>query len=182
MRKLNGVMRIHDSMINGLKDLIEYIPYDNISVVEIGVFLGESTEIFAKSNKVSSIIAVDPHEFKYDTIKWCLPEVLEDVHDDFVNNVVNVYPKVKYLRMYSEDAVKTIEDKSIDLVYIDADHREEFVTKDIQMWLSKLKSGGYMSGHDYADGVDQGGVIKAVLKTIGEPDKVFQDYSFIKRV
>ena len=51
-----------------------------------------------------------------------------------------------------------IDDKSIDFVYIDADHEYESVRKDIAAWHPKIRRGGIISGHDYSSS----GVYKAV--------------------
>ena len=37
----------------------------------------------------------------------------------------------------------------LDFVYIDANHRYEFVASDILVWYQKVKSGGLVCGHDY---------------------------------
>ncbi|OFY64760.1 MAG: hypothetical protein A2Y71_06205 [Bacteroidetes bacterium RBG_13_42_15] len=41
-----------------------------------------------------------------------------------------------------------IKNRSLDFVFIDADHEYESVVKDIQAWTPKLKSNGMISGHD----------------------------------
>lgn len=62
-------------------------------------------------------------------------------------------------RLCSEDASKLFEDKYFDFVFIDADHRYEAVIKDIEYWIPKVKSKGYICGHDYPS---RPGVLKAV--------------------
>lgn len=47
------------------------------------------------------------------------------------------------------EMAETMPDESIDLVYVDALHTLEAVTKDINAWYPKVKRGGIMSGHDY---------------------------------
>lgn len=49
----------------------------------------------------------------------------------------------------SEDAYRDIPDKSLDFVYIDANHSYDFVILDIILWTRKVKPGGIVSGHDY---------------------------------
>lgn len=46
------------------------------------------------------------------------------------------------------DAAKYVADRSLDFVFIDADHSEEGCYADIIAWLPKLKSTGYILGHD----------------------------------
>lgn len=50
-----------------------------------------------------------------------------------------------------------------DAVFIDADHREEFVARDIAAWWPNVKEGGILCGHDY----DEPGVKAAVNKAFG---------------
>jgi hypothetical protein len=40
---------------------------------------------------------------------------------------------------------------SLDLVFIDADHSYEGVKADIKAWRGKVKPGGWLGGHDYAN-------------------------------
>ena len=53
------------------------------------------------------------------------------------------------LRAYSMDAVQQFEDKSLDFVYVDANHRIPAVVDDICAWLEKVRPGGIVAGHDY---------------------------------
>lgn len=56
-------------------------------------------------------------------------------------------------------------DASVDFVFIDADHSYEAVRNDIQAWWGKVRSGGYLCGHDYAvygDATGQWGISRAV--------------------
>jgi cephalosporin hydroxylase len=49
----------------------------------------------------------------------------------------------------SVDVAKTIEDESLDWVYIDADHRYEAIKADLEAYFPKVRKGGVVSGHDY---------------------------------
>ena len=64
------------------------------------------------------------------------------------------------IRKSSLEAAKDFQDESCDVVYIDMEHTYEAVKEDIQAWLPKVKTGGYISGHDYIKGWP--GVMKAV--------------------
>ncbi len=53
------------------------------------------------------------------------------------------------IRMLSSEAAKQFEDRSLDFVFIDAEHDYNSVKNDILSWLPKIKNGGYIGGHDY---------------------------------
>lgn len=63
---------------------------------------------------------------------------------------------------YSFDVANKLENNSIDLIFIDADHSYEAVKKDIVAYTPKLKENGILSGHD----IDYPGVNKAVTELI----------------
>jgi hypothetical protein len=67
----------------------------------------------------------------------------------------------RVLRLESELAANQVENYSLDFVFIDADHSYEGVQRDITIWLPKVKSGGWLSGHDYGT-VPHPGVKQAV--------------------
>lgn len=50
---------------------------------------------------------------------------------------------------WSLDAAKEIADESLDFVYIDANHKFDYVMEDIIAWTRKVRKGGIVSGHDY---------------------------------
>ena len=40
-------------------------------------------------------------------------------------------------------------DRSVEFVYVDADHSFDKCWDDIVSWMPKIKPGGWMAGHDY---------------------------------
>ena len=56
---------------------------------------------------------------------------------------------VSFYRFFSSDAVKQFSDNSLDFVYIDGNHRLDYVCQDIINWTEKVKPGGIIAGHDY---------------------------------
>lgn len=66
----------------------------------------------------------------------------------------------------SFDRAKEFADKSIDFCFIDANHTYEFVSRDIEAYLPKMKPGGVIAGHDY--NFQHPGVIKAVNEAFVE--------------
>ena len=47
-------------------------------------------------------------------------------------------------------------DESLDWVYIDANHRYEYVKENLEIWTPKVKKGGICAGHDYDNPKSQG--------------------------
>ncbi len=65
--------------------------------------------------------------------------------------------------MRSHEAARTIPNRALDFVFIDADHSEEGCRSDIETWLPRLKPGGLLCGHDYGNtDFPKFGVTKAV--------------------
>jgi hypothetical protein len=57
--------------------------------------------------------------------------------------------RVEFIRKYSMDATQDIKNRSLDFVYIDANHGLPWVMDDICAWEKKVRKGGIVSGHDY---------------------------------
>ena len=64
----------------------------------------------------------------------------------------------------STEAAKQFADRSIAFCFIDAGHLEAEVEQDIRSWLSKIRPGGVLAGHDYCDA--HPGVVRAVDKLL----------------
>lgn len=69
-------------------------------------------------------------------------------------------------RMSSLEASQRVADRSLDWAYIDADHTFNSVMQDILLWAPKVRDGGVLWGHDYAN-FYRAGVIQAVLAYTG---------------
>jgi hypothetical protein len=53
------------------------------------------------------------------------------------------------IRSFSMDALRLIQDGSLDFVYVDANHEFQAATNDIAEWARKVRVGGIVAGHDY---------------------------------
>lgn len=103
---------------------------------EIGVDHGNFTEKFL--NTGLEMYAVD---------SWAGRERLyQRVKKRFWGN-----KKCHIVRKTSMEAVEDFPSRSLDFVYIDADHRFPFVAQDIYYWYWRVKRGGIIAGHDYED-------------------------------
>ena len=118
--------------------------------VEVGVCLAHTTEAFAKGIKnLKKLYAVDnyPTFVDWDGSDWNKDR--QDLMKKAAQEKMLAYKdKVEFLHVSSEEFVKTIEDESLDFVFIDGDHSFEAALKDFQNYYPKVKKGGIFGGHD----------------------------------
>ncbi len=103
-------------------------------VAEIGIATGATT---------SYLLNLCPQLERY---------VAVDVYLGHIRVMEKEHPNLDLLEMDSVQAAQQIEDGSLDLVFIDADHAYESVMADIIAWLHKVRPGGVICGHDYWQG------------------------------
>lgn len=118
--------------------------------VEVGVCLAHTTEAYAKGIKnLKKLYAVDnyPTFVDWDGSDWNKDR--QDLMKKAAQEKMLAYKnKVEIHHVPSEEFVKTIEDESLDFVFIDGDHSFEAALKDFQNYYPKVKTGGIFGGHD----------------------------------
>jgi hypothetical protein len=120
---------------------------------EIGVEKGLYSEVLCKANPNLHLSCVDPwHISAYEPGIERVDYVQEKYDQRYKETVDRLAPyNCTIIRKKSLDAVKEFEDNSLDFVYIDANHDFVNFTNDLHCWKKKVRSGGIVSGHDYAD-------------------------------
>lgn len=150
----------------------------NFKMAEIGCYAGESTTAFAYI--AGEVIAIDPWVNGYDPDDLSSEKFpMKEVEHSFDQRIKG-YKNIKKYKMTEEEAIKYFNKKLFDIVYLDAVHKMGATRDGINRWIKKIKSGGYIAGHDFCG--YWGEVVDAVLGTIGLPDKVFTDGSWIKQL
>ena len=144
------------------EDIFGWFDYDNIykhvvntfeegHFIEVGCFLGKSSAYMLveiiNSGKNIHFDMIDTFD------RW---EGVNNSYEQFKeNNPIAFIRKYKdrfrVLKVASIFASKLYEDNSLDFVFIDASHDYENVLADITAWFPKVKHGGIIGGHDYAD-------------------------------
>lgn len=163
-----------------LQSICEYIKdCSNKSMIEIGCFAGESTEIWCKNFK--KVYAIDPWALGkgYD-LKDCASQNISDSIEQAFDQRLSKFNNFEKIKNFSYNAHSLFEAESVDFLYIDGEHTYNGVKKDIEMFLPKIKPDGFICGHDYKPTWQ--GVIDAVNENLGKPDKVFDDCSWIKKI
>lgn len=151
---------------NAFKFLVDSVP-DGGTFVECGAWLGKSSAYLCDLAKDRlNVFIVDSWQGSVNEVETYHKLAQEtDIFKIFLDNMGE--RKFTPIRKLSHEAVLEFEDESCDVVYIDMEHTYEAVCKDIDMWLPKVKVGGYLSGHDYNPG-SWPGVVQAVNEKLGD--------------
>jgi len=142
---------------------------------ELGVFEGTLSAFLLKKLPIQTLYCVDCWEHYPDFTAILNPKGktynsdMDELFNTYRQNVSRFEKRIQTLRMFTTEAVKHIEDESLDFIFIDANHAYEYVKKDIEDWLPKVKKGGLISGHDY--GKARFGVTEAVKESFGNKFK-----------
>jgi predicted O-methyltransferase YrrM len=148
-------LKVTSMPIKGFLGLIENNYKENMVVAEIGTYVGATTSVAATLVKKMNgkYLAIDWFKGSEETTGAHKDGTLdnESVLDIFKNNIkkAQVDDIVEIYNMTSLEAAKVIPDKSIDICFIDADHRYKNVKADILAYLPKIKPGGIICGHDF---------------------------------
>lgn len=133
-------------------------------IVEVGSFLGRSTAALADNAPDSTVYAVDnwTGSMQDNSAGWWALVMLDREPDwlytKFLDNkAANVVPT----RMDSFTAAEYFKTmgRRFSMIFLDDDHEENWLKREIQAWAPLLADGGVLCGHDYCTGW---GVIPAV--------------------
>jgi hypothetical protein len=151
-------------------------------IVEIGSFKGKSTVFIARAmKKTNRLTAIDPHLLTYagderdldgryrnEVTSW--DDFQRTLHEWKLQDTVDV------VRDYSHEVVKRW-NAPIAFLWIDGDHREESVSRDIADWIDRVAPGGFAGFHDTHPGhAGHGGPRKALEKARFLADHGFETW------
>lgn len=146
------------------------------SILEIGTFVGGSTQLLAKNNQHVIVHTVDLNTFENNLPMlqemkkiYNLPNLLDTdlleiqkLHVEDFSNII----------LHTGDS-KSLDLNNLSLVFIDGDHNEEGVTADLEYAWNRLTPGGYIFGDD----ANNAGVYKAFAKFARKQDIELTMYS-----
>lgn len=130
--------------------------------VEIGVFRGQFSYHLLDTWECERLTSVDPwKEFASDDyVDVC--NLAQDKHErnfqETLTRLSSFGERSRVLRSTSLEGAEDFGERTLDFVYLDAQHHYEAVREDIRAWYPKLRRGGVLGGHDYLDGVISSGV------------------------
>ena len=157
-----------DSVIKLIRD------YHCRVFAEIGVFRAVLAKEVIKRCHLQRYYLIDPwRPFRGEGTQPYIEAITQDQWDDMCREVyieLGVCPEVRIIRLDSVRASRlflpNLRFRSIDMVFIDADHSYEAAKQDIEAWYPLIKKGGIISGHDYGS---YQGVIRAVNERFKKP-------------
>jgi predicted O-methyltransferase YrrM len=117
----------------------------NGTAVEVGTFSGENAVIMA--GYFNRVITVDPWMNGYDKNDHASNADMAEVEKKYLERTES-FTNISHIKLSSVEASKQFDDGSIDLVYLDGDHRTEALVADIDAWKPKVRPGGILAGHD----------------------------------
>lgn len=144
----------------------------NLIGAEIGVECGENAKVMFEELDIKTLYLIDV----FDTYSDLMYEKMIDhgvvrskeegkaCYNGAVRNLHEYMDRITWIIDLSENAVDKINEE-LDFVYIDGNHRYEYVKKDIVLYFQKVKAGGVIGGHDFKAG--EKGVIQAVTEFFG---------------
>jgi hypothetical protein len=153
--------------------LLERLPKGGVCA-EIGVWKGDFSERILAVVRPARLHLIDPWQAvagqDYESARYggklaegqaemdaIYAAVLERFARERRNGIVEVH------RLTSAEAAERFRDGDLDFVYIDGNHRYEFVKADLEAYAPKLRPGGFLAGDDYGvEGWWEDGVTRAV--------------------
>lgn len=131
-----------------------------IKIFEQNNILGKGAEIGSYEGRYANSILKDWSGKLYLVDVW-RPLNIEDYRDssnqynykNIINNCLdNIRDHENRCYMIRSDSVAASElfqNESLDFIYIDANHKYEYVKQDMETWFPKLRKNGIFAGHDY---------------------------------
>ena len=120
---------------------------------EIGVWRGELSRCLLEEISNLSLYLVDPWrsfaDYHAEGMIAYSEEGWHDALEETRNAVSRFSQRAIIKRLTSSEAAKQIADRSLDFVFIDANHAYDHVVTDLDLWTLKVKSFGIICGHDY---------------------------------
>jgi hypothetical protein len=137
-----------------IPSIIEKFGFKNF--IEIGVAFAGHLDYILQNTNVQKAFGIDPYflqQTSTDSFSFDSKNYDQNDYDNlyvFANERLGKHGnRVQLLRETSNTAESRFEGASIDIVFIDAEHTYSGVKHDIEIWETKVKKGGIISGHDY---------------------------------
>ncbi len=126
----------------------------NIRLIEIGVYHANNARECLKNFDIFLFVLIDPYiALDYYAKRYGSKKLVKKNKKIAHHNLKQFENKKKtkliWIEETSEEAAKKLENNFFDIVYIDGNHQYDYVFKDIENYIPKLKKGGIIIGDDF---------------------------------
>tara|TARA_Y100000310_G_scaffold254968_1_gene262192 strand:+ start:1949 stop:2542 length:594 start_codon:yes stop_codon:yes gene_type:complete len=141
-------------MISKFIELVQKERIRGMTIAEIGCWTGEMAKLYLPIIEQEGGHAIliawfkgnvtcreGPHQYR--------PDKADKVFNELNENISGYLDRVTILRMETYEAAKYIKDETLDICFIDADHRYSSVARDIDLYFPKVIRQGILCGHDF---------------------------------
>lgn len=138
-------------MTNTRSELVNLLPEKSVGC-ELGVFRGDFSRVLLDSGKFKLLYLVDPFQGEIesgDKDGWNIEKYNGDFLYDMVDREFNS-STCQVVRKDSLSFLRNQPDSFFDFIYVDTNHQYEQTVKELDLALFKIKSGGFICGHDYS--------------------------------
>lgn len=138
--------------------LLARLPKESPLVVEVGVSTALLAEYILQRRSDLNYVGIDPwrgyHQQPADYVATGDVHAalsLAEAESNMRMAIARIRPfnrRATIMRRASPAAARAFDDGSINCVFLDGDHSASGVTADIEGWWPKIRSGGWLGGHD----------------------------------
>ena len=114
---------------------------------ELGVAYGEFSDQILEIVKPELLVLVDSYPNKGNFVDEGNLKYIEKKYQKLVNE-----KKIKFINKDSIEAASMFKENFFDWIYIDTTHSYHQTLGELRAWKNKIKSDGYILGHDYIMG------------------------------
>ena len=172
-----------------LKQIVQMLPKDiPLFGAELGSWVGDSATAILEENDRMHLTCVDTFDGnRDDSVAEIARKAMDQacskdiIYEYFLKNMQHFGDRCRAIRATTTEAAESINDGSLDFIYIDAGHTYKDVKADIEAWLPKLRHAPHaiICGHDFCDVVFPG-VEVAVKEKFGEDVPVLGHVWYVK--
>lgn len=143
-------------ILQNRNELLKLLEKDLI-IAELGVFEGDFSKIINDICSPKKLYLVDLFKGYFgsgdkDGRNYHYVQLEDEMNKlkEYFKNDENI----EIIQNSTIEFLNTLEDNSLDMVYIDADHSYNSVLNDLKLSYKKVKTNGYICGHDYVPNTD----------------------------
>jgi len=151
----SSASRLPRPTIAFVKQIMNNVP---LVAVEVGVAAGVHAESILRALNMQRLFLVDPYLPYSENGR---PVSYTATFQEAIRRLQPFNDRIQFVRLPSEEAHVQIP-SDLDFVYIDGNHSYNHVKRDIDVFYPKVRNGGVIGGHDFAN--QHPGVVKAVCE------------------